>query len=93
MRKITALFVGIAALAAISTTATVAEAKDRCGRGMFYNGQLCVPKDGSGIGRGPDFSLDFRRSDGALDRDFIWDRGPGWRRDYYDWRRDRLDLD
>jgi hypothetical protein len=41
MRKITALFVGIAALGVIST---VAEAADGCGSGMYYNGRRCVPK-------------------------------------------------
>jgi hypothetical protein len=35
------LFVGIAALAVIST---VAEAADGCGRGYFYNGRRCVPQ-------------------------------------------------
>lgn len=44
MRKVTALFVGLAALAAISTTAaTVAEAKGGCGSGRFFDGQRCMP--------------------------------------------------
>jgi hypothetical protein len=42
MNRITALFVGIAALTAIST---VAEAEDGCGRGWYYNGRRCVPMD------------------------------------------------
>jgi hypothetical protein len=47
MHKITALFVGLAALAAISTTAaTVAEAKGGCGSGMFFDGQRCMPMGG-----------------------------------------------
>ena len=41
------LFIGIAALVAIST---VSEAADGCGRGMFYNGRRCVPQDGPGYG-------------------------------------------
>jgi hypothetical protein len=45
MRKITALFVGLGALAAISTTAaTVAEAAGGCGKGYFFDGQRCMPK-------------------------------------------------
>jgi hypothetical protein len=43
MRRI--LFVGIAALAVIST---VAEAADGCGRGWYYNGRRCVPQDEPG---------------------------------------------
>jgi hypothetical protein len=42
MSRITALFVGIAALTVI---ATVAEAEDGCGRGWYYNGRRCVPMD------------------------------------------------
>ena len=41
MSRITALFVGIAALTVVST---VAEAADGCGRGMYYNGRRCVPQ-------------------------------------------------
>ena len=41
------LMVGIAALI---VTATVANAADGCGRGMFYNGRRCVPQDGPGYG-------------------------------------------
>jgi hypothetical protein len=44
MRRI--LFVGIAALAVIST---VAEAADGCGRGWYYNGRRCVPQDEPGV--------------------------------------------
>ena len=44
------LFIGIAALVAIST---VSEAADGCGRGMFYNGRRCVPQDGPGYGPPP----------------------------------------
>jgi hypothetical protein len=54
MHKITALFVGLAALAAISTTAaTVAEAKGGCGSGMFFDGQRCVPMGGPGYRHEP----------------------------------------
>jgi hypothetical protein len=45
MRRI--LFVGIAALAVISTAA---EALDGCGRGWYYNGRRCVPQDEPGYG-------------------------------------------
>ena len=45
MSRVTALFVGIAALTVIST---VAEAAQGCGRGMYYNGRRCVPQDGVG---------------------------------------------
>ena len=41
------LFVGIAALAVIST---VAEARDGCGRGWYYDGRRCVPQDEPGYG-------------------------------------------
>jgi hypothetical protein len=41
------LFVGIAALTAIST---VAEARDGCGRGWYYDGRRCVPQDEPGYG-------------------------------------------
>ena len=74
MSRITALFVGIAALVVIST---VAEAADGCGRGMYYNGRRCVPQDDEpGYGyrrdyerrddRGPQFRLDLggRRDEG-----------------------------
>src|SRR5204863_7582585 len=61
MSRTTALFVGIAALAVIST---VAEAADGCGRGWYYNGRRCVPQDEPGYGyrrgyedRGPVFGL------------------------------------
>ena len=45
MSRVTALFVGIAALTVIST---VAEAAQGCGRGMYYNGRRCVPQDDVG---------------------------------------------
>jgi hypothetical protein len=51
MRIITALFVGLAALTAISTTA--AEAKGGCGSGMFFDGQRCVPMGGPGYRHEP----------------------------------------
>ena len=47
MRRITALFVGVAALTVV---ATVAEAADGCGRGWYYNGRRCVPQDEPGYG-------------------------------------------
>jgi hypothetical protein len=48
MSRITALLVGVAALAVIST---VAEAADGCGRGWYYNGRRCVPQDEPGYYR------------------------------------------
>ena len=42
MSRITALFVGVAALTVISA---VAEAEDGCGRGWYYNGRRCMPMD------------------------------------------------
>ena len=41
MSRITALFVGVTALTVIST---VAEARDGCGSGWYYNGRRCVPQ-------------------------------------------------
>jgi hypothetical protein len=41
MGRITALFVGIVAMTVVST---VAEARDGCGRGFYYNGRRCVPQ-------------------------------------------------
>jgi hypothetical protein len=41
--KFAVLLVGIAALTFVST---IAEARDGCGRGMYYNGRRCVPQDG-----------------------------------------------
>jgi len=72
MSRITALFVGIAALAVIST---VAEGADGCGRGWYYNGRRCVPQDEPGYrpgyrrdyeDRGPQIRLDLggRRDEG-----------------------------
>jgi hypothetical protein len=51
MRKLTALFVGFAALTAISMTA--AEAKGGCGSGMFFDGQRCAPMGGPGYRHEP----------------------------------------
>src|SRR5204863_5743961 len=65
MSRITALFVGVAALTVIST---VAEAADGCGRGRYYNGRRCVPQDEPGYG--------YRRDYGPP-----VDRGPQLRRD------------
>jgi hypothetical protein len=45
MSRVTALFVGIAALTVISTAA---EAAQGCGRGWYYNGRRCVPQDDVG---------------------------------------------
>jgi hypothetical protein len=45
MSRVTALFIGVAALTLIST---VAEAAQGCGRGMYYNGRRCVPQDDTG---------------------------------------------
>ena len=41
MGRIAALSVGIVALTIVST---VAEARDGCGRGFYYNGRRCVPQ-------------------------------------------------
>jgi hypothetical protein len=59
MSRITALFVGIAGLTLVSTSlvSTVAEARDGCGRGMYYNGRRCVPEDGPGYG--PRYQRDY----------------------------------
>jgi hypothetical protein len=56
--RITALFVGIAALTAVST---VAEAADGCGRGWYYNGRRCVPQDEPGYGYGRDYGAPIER--------------------------------
>jgi hypothetical protein len=50
MSRITALFVGIAGLMFVSTAlvSTVAEARDGCGRGFYYNGRRCVPQYDAG---------------------------------------------
>jgi len=50
MKVVTGLFAAIAALSVIST---FVEAADGCGRGLYYNGQRCVPQDGPGYGYGP----------------------------------------
>jgi hypothetical protein len=67
MRRNTGLFVGIAALAIIST---VAEAADGCGRGLYYNGRRCVPQDDS------DYRPQYRRGYEEPE-----DRGPQLRLD------------
>jgi hypothetical protein len=59
MSRITALFVGIAALTVIST---VAEAADGCGRGWYYNGRRCVPQDE------PSYQPQYRPGYGPQDR-------------------------
>ena len=41
MSRLTALFVGVAALTVVST---LAEARDGCGSGWYYNGRRCVPQ-------------------------------------------------
>jgi hypothetical protein len=44
------LIAGVAALTVVSTVAiTAAEAKDGCGKGMFYNGRQCVAKGERGL--------------------------------------------
>ena len=48
MRRITAMFVGIAVLTIVST---VAQARDGCGSGWYYNGRRCVPQDEPGYYR------------------------------------------
>ena len=46
MSRITALLVGIAGLTFVSTSlvSAIAEARDGCGRGFYYNGRRCVPQ-------------------------------------------------
>ena len=67
MRLVTVLL----AAAALGAIATTAEARDGCGRGMFYNGYRCAPE---GYTRGPDvrffygqpeYRVDYRRRRGA----------------------------
>jgi hypothetical protein len=58
MSRITALFVGIAALTIVST---VAEAADGCGRGWYYNGRRCVPQDEPGYGYRGDYGPPIER--------------------------------
>ena len=58
MSRITALFVGIAALTVVST---VAEAADGCGRGWYYNGRRCVPQDEPGYGYRGDYGPPIER--------------------------------
>jgi hypothetical protein len=66
MSRITAaVFVGIAALTIVST---VAEARDGCGSGWYYNGRRCVPQDEPGYYR-------------PERRGYYEDRGPGIRLD------------
>jgi len=64
MSRITAVFVGIAALTIVST---VAQARDGCGSGWYYNGRRCVPQDEPGYYR--------------PERRGYEDRGPGIRLD------------
>ena len=64
MRRVIALFAGVAALTVIST---VAQAADGCGRGWYYNGRRCVPQDEPGY-----YRREYRR-------DYYEDRGPGIR--------------
>jgi hypothetical protein len=66
MRRVIALFAGVAALTVIST---VAQAADGCGRGWYYNGRRCVPQDEPGY-----YRREYRR-------DYYEDRGPGIRLD------------
>jgi hypothetical protein len=65
MSRITAVFVGLAALTIVST---VAEARDGCGSGWYYNGRRCVPQDEPGYYR-------------PERRGYYEDRGPGIRLD------------
>ena len=51
MRFLPILFVAAAALGSVSTAA---EARDGCGRGLFYNGYRCVPQQREYYGGGPD---------------------------------------
>jgi hypothetical protein len=65
MSRITALFVGIAALTLLSMSlvSTVAEARDGCGRGMYYNGRRCVPQYAPQYDRG--YGPYYRRDPGV----------------------------
>src|SRR6266498_3744291 len=72
MSRMTALFVGVAALTVIST---VAEAEDGCGRGWYYNGRRCVPMDA------PMYRRDYGPPQYRGDYGPPVDRGPGLRLD------------
>jgi hypothetical protein len=71
------LIAGVAALGVMSTVAmTAAEAKDGCGRGMYYNGQRRTPKFES---RNDRFEPDYRKHH-RRDRDGVSvDLGPNMR--------------
>jgi hypothetical protein len=71
MTRITALFVGIAALTVISTAV---EAEDGCGRGWYYNGRRCVPIDAPAYG--PQYRRDYGPPQYRGDYGPPVDRGP-----------------
>jgi len=70
-RGLTGLLFGIAALGMISTTV---DARDGCGRGMYYNGFRCAPEGPPGgyygppQGGGPLFQFGFDGRGGGDDR-------------------------
>jgi hypothetical protein len=89
--KFAALLVGIAALTFVST---IAEARDGCGRGMYYNGRRCVPQD--------DYDRDYRYRRDDYDRDYRYrrrepgvgvDLGPNMQLRFGDRPRPRYDYD
>jgi hypothetical protein len=67
MSRITAVFAVFVGIAALTIVSTVAEARDGCGRGFYYNGRRCVPQDEPGYYR--------------PGRGYYEDRGPGIRLD------------
>jgi hypothetical protein len=79
-KSVLAVIAALTVASAIATTA--AEAKDGCGKGMFFNGRSCVLKGDRGVRA---------FEPGIRDRGDRWDRrGDRWdhRADRYD-RRDR----
>ena len=91
MNRVSALLVGIAALAAMPT---IADAAQGCGRGMYYNGRRCVPQD--------DYDRDYRYRRDDYDRDYRYrrrepgvgvDLGPNMQLRFGDRPRPRYDYD
>jgi hypothetical protein len=74
------LIAAAAALGFISTVAmTAAEAKDGCGRGMYYNGQRCTPKGEARFGRNDRWEPGYRKHDRRDRGGMSVDLGPNMR--------------
>jgi hypothetical protein len=83
------LLAAIAALMVASAVATTAaEAKDGCGKGMFFNGRACVSKSERGFRAVDPGFRDRSGIDRRADRWSSFDRWSDHRGDRYD-RRDR----